>query len=467
MKKIVGGFAAALLAIMAAAALEVNKSELQLSDAKAEAIQFENYAGPHAVVETADAIRSIGRNLGKRVAQAPEEAATYDPEGKYTLVHAVDSSAPGKYDADIFVLNSSAGVDHINNLRRIIAGFLEEAYGYSGDDADTISVFITIYNAVYRGDIATFSEKYKDVVTAAITESKSGLSTNWQDWAGGTQIVIPLGTSLDGTPAGVETSAISDDRVIEALRKEDDHALETREKLNEIKERESGDAAQNAKNAQKDAAQKKQEGDKAGAAKSAQTASEQQQLADKKRGEVQAEDKALADDKRALDAQAQPDEASLVTGLFSADNKGSLYTLVTVDGATGKVVRRSDLKHIRSAVVYAVDGMYLAVCGENKGKAAVRLCLIDSTSLEIAQESKETLSESSPLVSANGGWYAIVQEGGTCYAALFDKTLTMKYRSDVPVSPATPFNQTAQGVLVSEPNGKPHLLDAGNLSTIW
>lgn len=472
MKRFVCGVAAAF-ALFAASAIEVNESEIKATSQEAEKIQFENYAGPHTVIESADAIRNIGISLGSRIAEAPEENATYDPAGKYTLVHAVSTNADsaaeesGKFDADILVLNSTAGVDHINNLRRIVAGFVQAAYGYTADEADTLAIFVTVYNAVYRGEMGTFIEKYKNAVVEQLTESRAGLSTNWRDWAGGTQIVIPLGTSPDGTPVGIDTSTISDENVIEALRKEDDHAIETREKLNDIKSRESGDAAQNAKDAQKDAAQKKQEGDKAGAAKSAQTASEQQQIADKKRGEVQAENKALADDKKELAGQAQTDEAALVTGLFSADNKGTLYTLVTVDGTTGKVVRRSDLKHIRSAVVYAVDGLYLAICGENKGKAAVRLCLIDSTSLEIAQESKETLSESSPLVSANGGWYAIVQEGGSCYAAFFDKTLTMKYKSDVPVSPATPFNQTAQGILVSEPNGKPHLLDAGNLSTVW
>ena len=458
--------ALALFVTEGAGAIEVNESEIRSAGDQAERVQFENYAGPHTVIESADTIRGIGISLGQRVASQPETAAEYDPQGKYTLIHAVDSSETGRLDADILVLNESAGVDHIANLRRIVAGFVQAAYGYTGEEADTIALFITVYNAVYRG-AETFTEKYKTAVTSRLEPARTGLSTNWQEWAGKTQIVIPLGAAVNGQPAGVDTSTISDDRVVEALRKEDDHALEAREQLNNIKERESSDAAQNAKDAQKQAAQQRAEGDKEGASKSAQTASEQQQIADRKRTEVQDEKKAIATDRASQEQAPGTDEKNLLTGLISADNRGSLYTLITVDGSTGKVVGKSDLKHIRSAVVYTVDESYLAVCGENKGKQAVRLCLIDSKTLKITQESEAVLSESSPLVAANGGWYAVVQEGDKCYAALFDKTLSLLHKSSVQVSPATPFNQTVQGILVHEPDGSPHLLAPGDLSTVW
>ncbi len=466
MKRFVCGILAAL-SLSALSAIEVNETEIKAAGTNAAAIEFENYAGPYTVFQTANAIRGIGQALGSQVAAEPEKAATYEPEGKYTLIHAVDVNESGAFDADILVLNATAGVDHIQNLRRIVAGFVEAAYGYTQDEADTLSVFITIYNAVYRGELSSFTDKYKEAVLSALEESRAGLSTNWEDWAGGTQIVIPLGTALDGTPVGIDSSTISDENVIEALRKEDDKAIETREKLNEIKEKEETDAAQNAKDAQKDAAQKRAEGDKAGATQSAKTATEQQKLADQKRNEVQQETKAISEDKRALEQMPKADEANLLTGLFSADNKGSLFTLVTVDGATGKIIKKSDLKQIRGGVVFAVDGMYLAICGEKGKKGGCRLCLIDPETLEIAKQSDALLSESSPLVQTAGGWYALIEESGTCYAAVFDSSLTVRHKSSVRVSPATPFNQTAKGILVSEPNGTPHLLDAGTLDTIW
>lgn len=473
----------ALIAFAAAHAIEVNEGELKATNTETEAIQFENYVGPHSVIESASSITEIGASLGRRVAENPDENAVYDPSGKYTLIHAVNADDSGKLDADIFVLNETAGVDHIRNLRRILTGFLESAYNYSHEDAETIALFVTVYNAVYRGEMATFTEKYKDSVVNLLDLEKIGLSTHWKEWAGKTQLVIPLGTFREDGTISVDTSTISDEKVIEALRKEDDKAVEQREKLNTIKEKESTDAAQKAKNAQKDATQKRNEGNKQGAATSAKTATEQQQIADRKRTEVQDEQKDIEHDKKALEkTDTAVDESNYLVGLFSADGKGSAYTLVTVDGATGTVVREAAVKQIRRDVVYAVhdialttadgeaktfDELYLAICGENSGKSAVRLCLIDSRALEIQKESEETLSEHSPLVPTANGYCVIIVQDGKHYAAIYDKTLTLKHKSAVSVSPATPFNQLPQGILVSDSDGTPHLLKTDDLSTIW
>ena len=473
---------AAAFALSSLAAIEVNEGELEAASSAATTIQFENYAGPHAVIETADAITGIGTALGRAVADAPDDYAEIQPAGKYTLIHAVSADDSGKLDADILVLNATAGVDHIRNLRRILTGYLVAAYSYETAEADAIATFITVYNAVYRGEISTFIEKYKSSVVQLLDASKVGLSTRWQEWAGNTQIVIPLGTFREDGSLSVDTSTISDEKVLDALRKEDDKSVEKREQLNAIKEKESTDAQQKANEAQKDAAQKRSEGDKEGAKASAKTATEQQQIADRKRTEVQEEQKDIERDKKALEKEEAVDENGYLVGLFSADNKGSRFTLVTVDGADGKVVREAAVSQIRSAVVYAVHGimvtndegerknydeLYLAICGENSGKSAVRLCLIDSKGVEIVKESAETLSEHSPLVPLGDGYCVIIAEAGKYYAAIYDKTLTQLHKSAVAVSPATPFNQTPQGLLVSDSDGKPHLLKTDDLSTIW
>ncbi|MBQ9623217.1 MAG: hypothetical protein IJR39_07785 [Treponema sp.] len=236
MKKIFGIFAGFLICA-AGFAVDVNKGELE--SAQSDAVQFENYGGPHAVIESASAIMGIGTNLGRQVAQDVENPLTVEPLSKYSIYHVVGGEDENGLDADILLLNANAGVDHINNLRRIITGYLMAAYGYSREDSETLAVFVTVYNAVYRGDLSKFSGKYKSAVLAYLTEESVGLSTNWEEWAGKTQIVIPLGSIIEGT-ATIETSEISDDKVIEALRAEDDKSVETREKLANIKEKKQG-----------------------------------------------------------------------------------------------------------------------------------------------------------------------------------------------------------------------------------
>ena len=105
------------LVIAAATALGVNIDEIRSTSS--EVIQFENYSGPHAIIESADAITDIGRKLGRQIATNVNKSATYGNNAKYTVIHSVSDGEPNKLDADIILINDTASVDHITNLRRI------------------------------------------------------------------------------------------------------------------------------------------------------------------------------------------------------------------------------------------------------------------------------------------------------------------------------------------------------------
>ncbi|WP_407425588.1 P83/100 family protein [Treponema sp.] len=444
-------------------AIEVNKTELE--ENQQDSIQFENYGGPHAVIESADAILGIGTKLGEEVSSNLENPIAVQPYAKYSVYHVVGSSEENALDADILFLNENAGVDHINNLRRIITGFLMAAYGYSQEDSQTLSVFITVYNAVYHGSLSNFSGKYKNAVLTYLTEDSVGLSTNWQDWAGKTQIVIPLGVIGQGT-ASVETSVISDENVIEALRSEEDKNIEVRESMADIKEKEASNASENAKTAQKEAAQAKKEGDKESAKENAKTASEQQKIADKKGDEAKSEREQIAKDKEEIKKESLKNE-KYITSLFVADEKEKLYTLMTVNFSDGSVYKKSDLKQIRDKNIYQTDGGFIAMCGVNDKKSTVKLCLIDLESLEITKQSEETLSESGPLVFFKDLYYVILNEDGKNYLASYDKNLNLKNKSSVPVKASSPVNIYQEGILVTDSSGKPVILSLSNLNSVF
>lgn len=217
MKKRIG-FAvfAALCLTLTATALDV--AETEVAAAQAAAIEFINYEGPHDVIESAESIRGIGRALGGAVARG---AARSGEVGRYMVIHAVDPAVKTGFDADIIILGEGARVDHIKNLRRIVAGFLESAYGYSAKDADTLSVFITIYNAVYRGKLDYFGARYKPVVMAELPAAHAGLSVRWDEWAGRSRIVIPLTSRAGaGVLGSIDTTSITDKPTIESLKDE-------------------------------------------------------------------------------------------------------------------------------------------------------------------------------------------------------------------------------------------------------
>ena len=246
-------FSIALIAVSTASSLEVDEDEIRRTG-DVGTIQFENYTGPHSVIETADAITEIGRGLGRQAKTNIASAGTYGLYGKYTIIHAIDPKTKDKFDADILVINPNATVDHIRNLRRIIAGYLSAAYGYNASDASTLATFVTVYNAVYRGKMDVFRDRYKEVVTKNLTADKCGLSTKWNEWPGKSQIVIPL-YDINGGLSTIDTSAISDKNVIDSMREKDDKGIDERKNLVDIKEREAEDAAEKAQESAKAAAQ--------------------------------------------------------------------------------------------------------------------------------------------------------------------------------------------------------------------
>ena len=280
-------------------ALEVNKNELNSTGDTT--IEFINYTGPHKVIDSVAAIKSIGSGLGNQVAKDPSKSTSTAKNSKYYVIHAVDESETGKLDADILFIGADATVDHITNLRRIISAYLTSAYGYSEADADTLSVFITVYNAVYRGKLDTFKSKYKNVVINNISADNCGLSVNYKDWPGKSEIIIPLYDVNNGGLSTVDTSVISDSSVVNSMKEDDDKNVESRKEMVDIKEREADAASEKAKESQKEAVKeqkkldeekKKTEEKKKDAEAAQKKADEKQKVADENPNDKEAQKEA-------------------------------------------------------------------------------------------------------------------------------------------------------------------------------
>lgn len=251
--------------LAAAFSLEVNRTEISPTSG-APVIEFINYTGPQSVVNTAAEIRAIGSGMGSVIRPAalsgtPRE--TGDGE-KYRIIHAVDPSAATGFDADILILGPQAGVDHIDNIHRILSAYLSSAYGYSENDSSTLAVFITAYNAVNRGKIDFFRSRYKQAVLGWLEPAKVGIALKYDEWPGNTQLVVPLSEPrLAGTLSSIDTSAISSPEVVSKMREDDGAGIDDRKKLADIKEKEADQAASRATESQKAAADaKKAESDK-------------------------------------------------------------------------------------------------------------------------------------------------------------------------------------------------------------
>ena len=218
---------------------QVNQGELE----NLGPVEFINYEGPYSRIETRAQIRDIGYSLGQIVKAGTDRPGAL---GRYFVIHSVSDIDGFKLDADIFGLGPDVGVDHIRNMRLIIQGYLEAAYEYTESDAALLAEYITIYNAVYRGDLGYFGSRYKTPVMDNLTLEKAGLSIRYDEWPGQTLMLIPLGTGAGGVLSSVDTSSITDTRVVEQLRQEPDMSIEQRQDMVDLKEREADEASQQA-----------------------------------------------------------------------------------------------------------------------------------------------------------------------------------------------------------------------------
>ncbi len=220
--------------------IEVDKAELEST--RNSSIFFINYEGPHGRIETREDIRGIGYALGRAIKAGALRAGNTT---RYFAIHSVSSNKT-VLDADIFGLGIDVGVDHIKNLRLILQGYLEGAYDYSAADAALLAQFVTIYNAVYRGNWNYFTTRYAPNVVAELTKERAGLSIRFDEWPGKALIVIPLATGQAGSLSAVDTGKITEKPVIEQLKKDENLGLDARKGIVDLKEREAQEAKQTA-----------------------------------------------------------------------------------------------------------------------------------------------------------------------------------------------------------------------------
>jgi hypothetical protein len=224
---------AGLLASAAGAwAIGVDVDELKT----AKKVEFVNYTGPVNIFQTDFDIRGIGRTLASQIQRG---AAVASWQVKYSAIHAVDTAEPDKLSADIISIDRDAKIDHIDNVRRVASAYMTGLYSYPRRDSDLLALFVSYYNAIYRGNLPYFTGKFKTVVLSHLTADKVGISTNYFEWPGKTQLVIPLNEAATRDIFGsLNSSELTTKAVIQELKSKPDKGVPERTAINELKQQE-------------------------------------------------------------------------------------------------------------------------------------------------------------------------------------------------------------------------------------
>ena len=466
-------------------------------------VVFINYVGTHTRLDTREEIRQIGVGLGRQIANSERAGAN----NRYFVIHNVSDQETNKLNADIFGLGVDAGVDHIRNLRVILQGYLQQAYNYSANDALLLAEFITIYNAVYRGNWDFFASRYKTPVINNLIRDRAGLSIRYDEWPGRTHMLIPLGQGI----GAIDTAAITDSRVIEEMRREDDQSVAQRQQMAELREREAALAEERAR-AERQQAQEEQ---RRIAQERAQTQTERQQVqADYQEGRITEEQaraaqedlarreqelakRAEAADQRERDANELERQAGQVfeqtQGMreqIASDQTSSLArqtaaagiigvtiendkpiptgSIVLLNAATGEELSRYNYDLIHSRTVTFVGGKLITIAGENKGNGAVRLIELNQSTLEIVNWGDNDINTGSLLWVNGNNLYAITINLRTneCFIGRFDTNIIMQARSAVKVHPQASIAIQQSGLLTQNTDGSALVLNPTDLTEI-
>lgn len=465
-------------ATISLSAIDVDRTELQSYGDKK--IEFYNYVGPHQFINTLEQILDLGAQLGSGV--NPDVDGNFTIGNKYSVIHSVQPDIPEGYDGDIFFVGRDGAVDHIKNLRYIIASYLENAYSYSFDDAFLLAEFITFYNAAYYQNLDYYQKAYKEGVVSHLDADKAGLSTHYSEWAGKSAIVIPLSESRSSeTGKIIDTGEITSEEVIEVMREEVDDAIDSRKEMVELRdeeiakeevviekekeklveEREEIEEAIEEIKAAEDGTEKEIEELTEPEKEKIQELEEKKEVIEAEESKLEEEQKVLeeqkdevvkmrediADDANKLIDEEEEEESVFVSAdpkaaneiiLLKIENTGNgvpYGRLIKVDIDDYRVTAESELNSIRGRTLTIISGKLFAVAGMEGGSAAVKLVEIDPENLEVANEGEVSVFSDTLLWVVKNNFFAVIKVGNDLKLALFDDKLSLKASSEVSVEP--------------------------------
>jgi len=484
-----------LLPLVPVSGTEVDREELEIVEPGA--VEFLNYEGPHTVINTRNEIISIGRTMGS---QFTGGSGVFTYHDKYSVIHAAGPEDEIGMPADIFIIGSGAGVDHIRNLRRIVAGYLSSAYDYEFDTAYLIAEFATVYNAVFRRDMDTISSKYSATVLGYLEPEKVGISTRYNEWAGNTMMLIPLtGGAGRGAPGTVSSEEISSNEVIEKMREDEDRGIEQRKGMVELREdeaeaeqeritREQEDLEQEqarlrekSKDLEEQIARAEEEGPGADEELERELEKTRDELAatEERRQELEEEAKEqeerverireererIAEDEKALieetTAPVERPEAGTMFTIYTERGGALEGTLVRVDPATGSIKGRAAALTVlgRSFVEYRGDILLIGRDAED----FVTILLVDGETLEVVDRGTERVHRDSNIAVTEDGFYAAVISSGNVYLGRFDEELVLADRSADPVAPYSYIKPVEDTILIQSEAGDVRVLKSETL----
>lgn len=131
---------------------------------------------------------ALGKTLALRMELDPTKTHAY----KGVKVKRIPTGTEGKLGADVLMLEEDSNFGHIHSIQRMLTSYIQNSFEFTEDDAQTIALYVIYYNAMHRNEKSYFKTKYDEPVTNTLDVEMTGLALSYRQWAGASQIVLPL-----------------------------------------------------------------------------------------------------------------------------------------------------------------------------------------------------------------------------------------------------------------------------------
>ncbi len=197
-------------------------------------------------------------------------------------------------------------------------------------------------------------------------------------------------------------------------------------------------------------------------------AAKAEERAERKEAEAVAERKDIAADQQELikkeDSGVLQPKGELSLRMVSPD--GPFARFVLVDPANGKELKTSALDTVRGRSVADIGTNLVAVAGKTGGSGAVRLVLVDKSTLEMIKQGEDDIHPESPVWIEGDRLYALGASSGSYRMTVFDKELKRLAQSKEDVHPFAAARFVDDLLLTQAADGSVLILKAEDLSAV-
>lgn len=431
-------------------ALEVDRSSIEL-DFEVN-IEFENYVGPYLFINSVDEIRQIGSILAAGITPETKSDATY--EDKYFLYHRPKAEWEKELkSADIFHIGEKALIDHIDNIELILSEYLIKNYGYTKEDGDLLAHLITLYNAVYRGDVEHYGNSYSSEAYVTENSDNLGLDLHYSNWPGISYLYIPLSSSIYiGRLNTVDSDEIIDDKVISLLTEKNEDSIELREDIVDLKEREFDELKAELlidleslqeleallvdKKATEDiTAEEIEQLESVIEDKKSEIEEKVEEIEEKEETILELRDD-LAEDKAELVEEVKKSSKLDTFNFILTKNVGdeTLGQIVKVD-TEGSIKTRSSVNSVRNRFIIKSGDRIYFIAGGDRANQKITLGSVKADTLNDPKWAEVTCDGNSSIIMKNNKLYTIINVQGNYYLGEFGFDLSLIRRSILTVEP--------------------------------